>query len=1255
MEKRSGQAPNVPASRFTIDAPFHTNNDRPGSFGVLGGYFINETLQEFDPGFFGITPVEATWMEPQQRKLLEVVYEALKSAGLTLDQLTGSDTACFMATFTADFQQMSFKEPSFRHSLAATAVDPGLLSNRVSHVFNLRGPSIVVNTACSSSVYVLHIACNAPRTHECSAAVLRQRLRSAEGVGAIYLKRLSDSVRDGDPIRGVIRSSATKNNGKAAGVGITYTGFDGQRNFMRHAYRRSGLDPMLIGYFECHGTGTAIGDPLEVHAVFYIMNSIRTDADGALNIGVIKTNIGYSGAASGLSAIIKAILMAERGIIPPTHGVTGLNPKIDWKGWKVHMPTEPTPMPRHLPVMRLSVNYFGYGGTNAHTIVESPKSLLSMPQNYKYSMHGHCVKTKLARGAVNRSRPYLLVFWAYDTGALKRNPIAHGKVAAKYNLLDISFTIANHRTRFQSKGMPMTLYPTFLKAIRRMDLILEDLEDAPSWTLEECPLENPATSRVGEAEFRSFFAPLFRSLWHTIRTTCSQQWTEIDPSSALSGPIRQIKTHLSTDKVQYIPTLIRDARCAEQVLKLAGELFLRDYPIDLQRITAIEEFSPSGKITSRQAKKFWAESCESKEHRSPRFPRHRILGQLTTVGPLKEPSGRNVLRLKDLSWLRDHSLGEEAVFPAADYLSMTMEAITELNKMSEAPLDIDSYIFRDISIQQALATPDDNDGIETLFNMRTSRLSTDETRKWWDFNTSSVPTEGHVKNHMAGRICINTNKGRALAKTVPNLPKRASGKLWNQALKKLGFNYGPTFQDLDNITFDGSHTVLSQIVSGPDFLLRSQSHLSLTDFIELAQFKKPPLKVLVSGPAPATAILARLPELYLTVAIDPSHISDASAELSKFTNTSVEPLVLAADLTTQTQGKLKCSFDIIATLSTSLHELQNISELLSGDGCAMLGGDMSALTEKRLRDVGLSGFESFLGESLFVTRIEKTSNPTAAPIWLLFHSDLPRCVYDLERGLKRLGFETERLRLGNACLAGANVIALVDLEGPPMANMSEDEFLHIQKILSDASKVLWMSCSDTADDVPNPEYAMTAGLQRSLRSERASLKATLVDLSIDHLASDGLGTRTLRLASVYFTDEQELETEYVSKDGQLLINQLVPFNRINEAYALIDEETWSQPFDPEARLVGAIDSGKVVFSHCNADEVALQLTEVEFRVIATGLTDEDKAVILGYSPGPEFSYEASGIMTQTGDAVRCKGIAQRPYRGKVDISCVEDV
>ncbi|KAI1132340.1 polyketide synthase [Nemania abortiva] len=1107
MTKKSGQTPSVPPSRFNIQAYFHENNDRPGSFGVLGGYFINETLQEFDPSFFGITPVEAMWMDPQQRKLLEVVYESFESAGLTLQQLSGSDTACFMATFTADFQQMSFKEPSFRHSLAATGVDPGLLSNRVSHVFNLRGPSIVVNTACSSSVYAIHNACNALRNKECSAAVVggsnlmhmntaklgvlsptstchtfnsyANGYGRAEGVGAVVLKRLSDAIRDGDPIRGVIRSSATNSNGKTPGVGITYPGFDGQRMVMRKAYERSGLDPRLTGYFEIHGTGTAIGDPLEVHAVADSMNTaLRPSEDGPLYIGAVKTNIGHSEAASGLSALIKAILTVERGIIPPTHGVTELNPKMDWDGWKIQVVTDTLPFPKHLPVHRVSVNSFGYGGTNAHIIVESARNLLSQTQSYKYTNIEQKARRKGTRGHFNRNKPYLLLFSAHEKAALKRNIEAHGLVASHYDLLDLSYTLANRRTHFSSRGMAVTspatlaqtfaseadefkysdkktsgkigfiftgqgaqwprmgaelmrFYPTFLSTIRRLDMVLDELDDAPDWTIEDLLSEDGSISRVNEAEFSqplctaiqvalvqmlrswditptvtcghssgeigaafaagyitaseaivlayyrgkvvrdintngammavglgaeavapyllpfekeitiachnspsgvtlsgngdslralqttltkgSVFARLVKTggkAYHSshmapaaetyeklvnrskavlpvelppapkvkmvssvtntvlrhdkvldaaywsanllspvlfnqaVQTICTDaQFSDVDvlieigPHSALSGPVKQIKAEFGFDRIHYLPSLIRGANCAASLLRLVGELFLVNYAVDFERVTAFEEMSPSGKLRRRsgnlivdlppyqwdKTKKFWAESRESKEQRAPKYPRHDVLGQLTVGGSLVEPTWRNVLRIKDLPWLRDHSLGGEAVFPAAGYFSMAIEAIRQLNETSDDPETIDCYVLRDVSIQQALVTPDDDNGVEVLLNMRPSRHSSgisEGGNKWWDFNVSSVAEGEFQKDHMSGRISINARRSQPAVQQVPILPQRATGKSWNQALKQVGFDYGPAFQDMEGITFDGttycahSDTHVKQQVSG---------------------------------------------------------------------------------------------------------------------------------------------------------------------------------------------------------------------------------------------------------------------------------------------------------------------------------------------------------------------------------------------------------------------------------------------------------
>lgn len=140
MRKGSGNTEKVPSTRFNIDAHFHKNLERPGSFNVLGGYFLDGPAENFDPTFFNLTPVEAMWLDPQQRKMLEVCYEAIESAGLSLDTVSGTNTGVWVGSFTADYQQMTFKDPDFRHSYAATGVDPGIISNRIGNVFDLNGP-----------------------------------------------------------------------------------------------------------------------------------------------------------------------------------------------------------------------------------------------------------------------------------------------------------------------------------------------------------------------------------------------------------------------------------------------------------------------------------------------------------------------------------------------------------------------------------------------------------------------------------------------------------------------------------------------------------------------------------------------------------------------------------------------------------------------------------------------------------------------------------------------------------------------------------------------------------------------------------------------------------------------------------------------------------------------------------------------------------------------------------------------------------
>ena len=249
-EERSGQC-DVPESRFNIDAFYDPGGSKvPGGMNMRGGYFIQEDIRAFDNEFFGILNAEATYMDPQQRKLLEVVFESFESAGVSLDQISGSDTGCYVCNFSNDYIVMQTKDPEYMDRYSATGMGATILGNRVSHSFNMLGPSQVIDTACSSSLYCLNTACAALESRDCNAAVvaganliqsIEQHLgmmkagvlsptstchtfsdeadgyARADGVGSLYLKRLSDAVRDNDPIRAVIRGTAVGSNGKTRG------------------------------------------------------------------------------------------------------------------------------------------------------------------------------------------------------------------------------------------------------------------------------------------------------------------------------------------------------------------------------------------------------------------------------------------------------------------------------------------------------------------------------------------------------------------------------------------------------------------------------------------------------------------------------------------------------------------------------------------------------------------------------------------------------------------------------------------------------------------------------------------------------------------------------------------------------------------------------------------------------------------------------------------------------------------------------
>ncbi|KAL8704809.1 MAG: hypothetical protein Q9201_002041 [Fulgogasparrea decipioides] len=405
LQKRSGYT-EFDDSKLHLDGFYHPNQHRPGSIFTKGGYFLKEDPKLFDHSFFGITPVEAMTMDPAQRKLLEVTYEAFENAGEPWDTFSGSNTGVFVGNFNYDHQLMQVRDADHPLPYVTTGGGITILSNRLNYVFNLHGPSMTLDTACSSSMYALHLAVASIRSGECKSAIVggsnlvlgpeaqlfttklgaisptsmchtfdasADGYARADGFGALYVKKLSDALANKDPVRAVIRATAINANGRTGG--ISHPSPEGQEAVMRRAYEAAGgLDPDLTGYFECHGTGTAVGDPLEVSAVGKLFASGRQEEP--LLIGSIKPSLGHSESSSGLAGVMKAVLAIEHGQIPATIGLVNPNPNIDFDGAKVKVVTETTPWPASKPIKRASINSFGYGGANAHCIVESVESFV---------------------------------------------------------------------------------------------------------------------------------------------------------------------------------------------------------------------------------------------------------------------------------------------------------------------------------------------------------------------------------------------------------------------------------------------------------------------------------------------------------------------------------------------------------------------------------------------------------------------------------------------------------------------------------------------------------------------------------------------------------------------------------------------------------------------------------------------------------------------------------------------------------------
>ncbi|MVZ90237.1 acyltransferase domain-containing protein [Microbacter sp. ANSKLAB05] len=365
-----------------------------------GGWLDDAEVRDFDAEFFGMSPREAEMVDPQQRLALELTWEALENAHLPASDLKGHEVGVFMGSSSSDYQVFLTSDSAAASPYAVTGASNSIISNRVSYTFDFRGPSMTLDTACSTSLVAIHEAVNSLRLHESDLVVaggVNMMLAPAatmgfaktgaalspdgrikafssdangicrsEGGGVFILKRLSEAERDGNDILAVIKGSAVNSDGRSNGM--TAPNPDAQVAVLRQAYADAGVDPREVDYIEAHGTGTILGDPIEATALGQVLGRGR-EADRPTLLGSAKTNFGHMESAAGAAGLAKIILGMTNDALPPTINFAGPNPYIDFDAARLSVVTETTGWPRYSGRALAGISGFGFGGTNAHVVV----------------------------------------------------------------------------------------------------------------------------------------------------------------------------------------------------------------------------------------------------------------------------------------------------------------------------------------------------------------------------------------------------------------------------------------------------------------------------------------------------------------------------------------------------------------------------------------------------------------------------------------------------------------------------------------------------------------------------------------------------------------------------------------------------------------------------------------------------------------------------------------------------------------------
>ncbi|WP_329581526.1 acyltransferase domain-containing protein [Kitasatospora sp. NBC_01250] len=399
----------IPAERFAVDDSYDPAPRLPGRTVSRHGGFVRDPFA-FDAAFFGISPVEARAMDPQQRILLQVVWEALEAGGQRPNSLAGRQVGVFVGQATAEYNDEADRdEPDIRDLVGSRL--RAVTAGRISYALDARGPSIVLDTACSSSLVAVHTARQSLQLGECELAIAAgvnlilspydsiaysqggmaspggacrfgdggaDGYVRSDGVAAVVLKRLPDALRDGDPVLALLHGSSVTSDGAASGL-LLRPSVAGQVEMVREACRSAGISPAQLDYVEAHGTGTTVGDDVELRALAEAVTPGRP-AGRPLLTGSVKTNLGHAEAAAGLAGLIKAVLIAQHGVIPASLHLERPHRLVAGPDAPLRVVTEARPLEPQGPEALIGVSSFGLSGTNAHVVIGAvPADLRSAP------------------------------------------------------------------------------------------------------------------------------------------------------------------------------------------------------------------------------------------------------------------------------------------------------------------------------------------------------------------------------------------------------------------------------------------------------------------------------------------------------------------------------------------------------------------------------------------------------------------------------------------------------------------------------------------------------------------------------------------------------------------------------------------------------------------------------------------------------------------------------------------------------------